>query len=519
MAKMSSYPGGFLNGVMVRGVPVLNSHSGNVYWVDSGIGSDGNSGKSPEKPWATLDYAVSRCTASNGDIIFIAPGHAETISTATALAVDVPGVSIVGLGTGALRPTFTVGTAATATITFSAANCSAENIIVKSNLDGLNTAITVTGTGVYLDIEHQDASSAIEADIAIACSGDQFTCKLRDIGFAGGDQRDQSITLDGVDNARIDIDFYGKVATAVVNFITASCTDVEVRGTMYVSGTTDGTKNVVDTIGSSTWYMEVNDAAAGAKYTGGSAAAVASDDVSAINAKIGTITNTGGTATVGGVLGDVSNVTVATSLAKIGTITNTGGTATIGGVLGDVSNVSVATSLAKFGTITNTGGTATLGGVLGDVSNVSVATRMKQQEQCSSVALAAADFTGTTTRFTVTGPIEVNHLGLLLTTGLPAGANTLKFSFTPSGGAATDLSGATDTASAGAQQLFLCDGVKATALVKTTDVGIGVFANEHMPIVLGSGVIQTIFSAGPPASGAGTVFLDWKPLIPAATVA
>ena len=139
--------------------------------------------------------------------------------------------------------------------------------------------------------------------------------------------------------------------------------------------------------------------------------------------------------------------------------------------------------------------------------------------RCATSSLAAAAFTGTATKFTVAGgPVVIKHMGLLITTAIPAGANTLKFSFTPTGGGATDLCGATDTASAGASQLFLVDGVKATGLVKTTDVGIGVAANEHMPIVLGTGVIQTIFSAGAPATGAGTLFVEWAPLVPGATL-
>ena len=76
----------------------------------------------------------------------------------------------------------------------------------------------------------------------------------------------------------------------------------------------------------------------------------------------------------------------------------------------------------------------------------------------------------------------------------------------------------TDTASAAKNQLFLVDGVKATALVKTTDAGIGVAANEHMPIILGPGVIQTVFSAGAPATGAATLFVEYEPLVPGAVI-
>jgi len=138
--------------------------------------------------------------------------------------------------------------------------------------------------------------------------------------------------------------------------------------------------------------------------------------------------------------------------------------------------------------------------------------------RCVSLGQAAASLTGTATKFTVTGIVAIKHLGMLVTTAIPAGANTLKFSFTPTGSTAKDLCAATDTASAGAQQLFIVDGVKATALVKATDVGISVLANENMPIILGPGVIQTIFSAGAPATGAATLFVEYEPLVPGAVI-
>lgn len=138
----------------------------------------------------------------------------------------------------------------------------------------------------------------------------------------------------------------------------------------------------------------------------------------------------------------------------------------------------------------------------------------EKMSRCISLGQAAAHLTGTATKFTVTGVVVIKHLGMLVTTAIPAGANTLKFSFTPTGGVATDLSAATDTASAAAGQLFIVDGVKATALVKATDAGIGVAANEHMPIILGPGVIQTIYSAGAPATGAATLFVEYEPLVP-----
>lgn len=139
--------------------------------------------------------------------------------------------------------------------------------------------------------------------------------------------------------------------------------------------------------------------------------------------------------------------------------------------------------------------------------------------RCAQVAILAAGLTGTVTRFTIAGgPVIIKHAGLLITTAIPDGANTLKLSVTPTGGVATDLSAATDTAAAALNQLFVLDGVAATGLVKTTAPGVAVAANEHMPIILTPGVIQTIFSAGPPATGAATMFVEWEPLVPGATL-
>ncbi len=142
------------------------------------------------------------------------------------------------------------------------------------------------------------------------------------------------------------------------------------------------------------------------------------------------------------------------------------------------------------------------------------------QRFSNKVDVINTGLTGTTTRFTIAnGPIKVWSLGFDTIVAIPAGANTCKFSFTPTGGGATDLCGATDTASAGAHQLFAVDGTKATNLVKTTDVGILAAGQvEHMPIILTSGVIQTIFSAGAPASGIVSIYLEWEPLNPSATV-
>src|SRR3972149_8222927 len=98
----------FPRGISSFGVPVLGggniTTTGTVYFLDSGIGSDGNEGLSSERPFATLDYAFSRCATNNGDYIIVAPGHAETITTAGGL--DVAGGTGLGVGPGGARAPF-----------------------------------------------------------------------------------------------------------------------------------------------------------------------------------------------------------------------------------------------------------------------------------------------------------------------------------------------------------------------------------------------------------------------------
>src|SRR4051812_41694686 len=74
---------------------------GNVFWVQSTSANAGDSagkGRSPGAPFATIDYAVGQCTAGQGDVILVLPGHVETVTAAAGVALDVAGVSVVGLG-------------------------------------------------------------------------------------------------------------------------------------------------------------------------------------------------------------------------------------------------------------------------------------------------------------------------------------------------------------------------------------------------------------------------------------
>lgn len=147
---ITNYPNGFSGGVSIFGLPILNTYTGKVFWVDSGIGSNNNSGKTKEKPFKTLAYAISKCRSGAGDVIMINPGHIEDLTSAGAINCDKGGISIIGLGNGSDRPTFTAKTTANATFAVSANNVYIANIRVTTDVDELITFFNVTGANCQL---------------------------------------------------------------------------------------------------------------------------------------------------------------------------------------------------------------------------------------------------------------------------------------------------------------------------------------------------------------------------------
>ena len=124
--------------------------SGDVYWVGTTSatrGIDGQDlpshGNDPRKPFASIDYAIGKCTADNDDLIVVLSGHTESISAAGDITLDVAGVSIVGMGKGSARPTITYDTVDTAIMNVTAANCTIENLILTANVADVAMAIDV----------------------------------------------------------------------------------------------------------------------------------------------------------------------------------------------------------------------------------------------------------------------------------------------------------------------------------------------------------------------------------------
>jgi hypothetical protein len=191
---MSNYPNGFANGITIRGIPVTQAHPGKVFWVSNASaaalpghkgGSNTNDG-SFQAPWSTVDYAIGQCVAGRGDIIMVKPGHTENLTAAGAIASDIAGVAIVGLGTGSLVPTFSWTTVVGASWTVTAANCSFINMKFVANLADVMTMFDVSGAAdgmSFQDCVFTDTTTNLNAVdfITLATGADDLSwvgCKV-----------------------------------------------------------------------------------------------------------------------------------------------------------------------------------------------------------------------------------------------------------------------------------------------------------------------------------------------------
>lgn len=232
---MTNYPNGFSGGVSVRGVPVEIIPPNKVYFVQNTIGSDGNKG-TKDKPFKTLDYAIGRCTASKGDVIFLLPGHAETISAAGTVTCDVAGITIIGLGYGSLRPTFT-WSATASTWLVSAADVTIQNIVCKVSIDSVVKGIDISAAGCTLDaVDFQETASAqMLIFINTAAGANYLTIKnCYHVQAAAGSAK--WIDLVGADWARIENNhFHVSASTHILGGTTTESLEILVKGNTFVN--------------------------------------------------------------------------------------------------------------------------------------------------------------------------------------------------------------------------------------------------------------------------------------------
>lgn len=119
---------------------------GDIWYAYSGATGTGT-GKNPTDACTTIDAAVGLCTANNGDIIIVLPGHVETITAASGLALDVAGVTVRGIGSGTKQPKIDITTIASANVAISATDVTLDNFQIEASYADITAEILVTGDG------------------------------------------------------------------------------------------------------------------------------------------------------------------------------------------------------------------------------------------------------------------------------------------------------------------------------------------------------------------------------------
>lgn len=252
----SNFPNGFSNGVTVRGIPILNTYANRVFWVDSNAPSSGKG--TFDRPFLTINDAITACTASKADFVFCKAGHAETISAAAGVALSKAGVSVVGLGRGSIRPTLNL-TATASTITMSAANCTLQNFLITGGVDAIvsHTVVSAAGCSI-IDCEYRDVTGQCTDGILTTAAADRLLIEnyIHDGAAAAGSN--SGIAIVGGDGIVINgLRMDGNFAVGGIDIRTTATTDLEVRNVMF------RTRNaadifIVDTITASTGMIGPN---------------------------------------------------------------------------------------------------------------------------------------------------------------------------------------------------------------------------------------------------------------------
>jgi hypothetical protein len=555
---MSGYPG-LLAGF---GPPFLNVSpqvtTGKIFFVSSVTGLANNVGDDPLRPLATLAQALAKCRANKGDYVILMPKHAETITSAGGTTVSTAGVTVIGQGVGANRPTITFSTSAGASLLISANDFKMYNVIGVSGINLLTGPIDIEASGCYIDMEWQDPSTSLQAvrSVAIAATAvvSNVYLKLRSIGpTTGGTSPVNAVRIGGtatnLTTGIIDLDYYGQASTAIVQFVTLASVDVQIRGTVKNGSLTDGTKIVVDTITGTTWMVNVFDMGSGQQFSGGSGATPglgsASLVVPAANAttnllerdvignKTDTLidvvtTNVSLMAYVKGALANLSGAAGVATYPTAAAYTNGVSLAAVLGYVQDAvrngsgtampTNTSVADFVGK-GTGTKLGANTSLYDVLATAAgtftqptaaapaaNVGVLPILIENYNLMERAIStgsAAISLATVTIFTIAGgPIEVVELFAEFQGVAQAVATTLQFNATPTLGAAATLSAASASLSGtAAGSIVLCTGVFANAATIAT---VNAAAAGTTKFIVGAGTLSYI--AG---TSANTQLVKW----------
>lgn len=244
-------PGG---AVSIAGV---DKHPGSIFFVNSATGTNGSGyGQNPDAPLSTLAYALGTLSPAPvaGDVIYVMPGHTETIATAGAIA-SIAGVSVVGLGNGNNRPTFT-WSATGSTWAIATANFTVRNIRTTSTIAGMVKLFNITAAGATLDTVdyYEDGTTdALQFVLTTAAATDLTIQNCHHYrGTTAASALSQWMVLTGADRAKILNNFVilkgyasGSPINSVVACVTTAPVAIHVENNKFYDSNSTGNISIL----------------------------------------------------------------------------------------------------------------------------------------------------------------------------------------------------------------------------------------------------------------------------------
>ena len=181
-----------------------------VWFVDSGAvtptanvrGLDAiGYGENPDTPFLTLAYAVTQ--VGIGDVIYCMPGHAENLAADAAVNIVTAGVSVIGLGYGGSRPTFTA-TAIAGDFKMAAASGYIENLLFLSGIADTTGMLEISGADCTVkNCEMRESVGVCDDFLITTATADRLLIDGLIVRGTNGAGAVSNIALVGADDAEI----------------------------------------------------------------------------------------------------------------------------------------------------------------------------------------------------------------------------------------------------------------------------------------------------------------------------
>lgn len=200
---------------------------------------------------STLNAGLARCRSGMGDIVYVLPGHTESVSTADFFTSLVAGTQIIGCGRpGSTNAPTLTWTAAAATFLLDVANVTLTGF--NLNFTGANTIaapITVSAAGCSIVGNKMDlgsgASNDCQTPITIASGADDCLIASNYMAPSGAQNANIIIVHVAAAVARCQIlnNFISTTLTATTNgviHVGAAATDLNIGRNLITNYVTDG---------------------------------------------------------------------------------------------------------------------------------------------------------------------------------------------------------------------------------------------------------------------------------------